>query len=125
MATTMKDKPVAADVMVNIVRPAVDVFENDAGITVLADLPGVTSAGLNVHVEKDVLNIEGTTRLEQPEQLDPLYAELQAPVFQRSFTLSSELDTDRVEAGLRDGVLTVRIPKRETAKPRRIEVHSG
>lgn len=122
--TTSGDQPVRGT-SGRIVRPAVDVFENEEGITVQADLPGVGNDGLNVHVENSVLTIEGTARLEQAENIEPLYAELNAPVFQRSFTLSSELDVEHIDARLSDGVLTVKIPKRAEARPRRIEVRAA
>lgn len=117
--------PVARAESERIVRPAVDVFEDESGITVQADLPGVGNDGLNVHVENSVMTIEGTARLDQAEGIAPLYAELQTPVFQRSFTLSSELDVDRIDARLSHGVLTVTIPKRAEARPRRIEVRAA
>lgn len=125
MTKPTDNKPMRADTAETVVRPAVDVFEDGNGITVQADLPGVNNDRLNLHVENAVLTIEGTALLDQAEKVDALYAELQAPVFQRSFTLSSELDVDRIAAQLSNGVLTVTIPKRETAKPRRIEVRAA
>jgi HSP20 family molecular chaperone IbpA len=125
MTKPIDNQVMRADATDNVVRPAVDVFEDGNGITVQADLPGVNSDRLNVHVENAVLTIEGTALLDHAEQIDALYAELQAPVFQRSFTLSSELDVDRIAAQLSNGVLTVTIPKRETAKPRRIDVRAA
>lgn len=125
MTKPTDNKPMRADAAETVVRPAVDVFEDGNGITVQADLPGVNNDRLNLHVENAVLTIEGTALLDHAEKVDALYAELQAPVFQRSFTLSSELDVDRIAAQLSNGVLTVTIPKRETAKPRRIEVRAA
>ena len=57
-----------------------------------------------------------------PEYMEPVYADIRFTRYQRSFTLSRELDTDKIDANLRDGVLTLRIPKREEHKPRKIEV---
>lgn len=118
-------RPATRGASERIVRPAVDVIEDETGITVLADLPGVGNDGLNVHVENSILTIEGTAHLDQAERIEPLYAELETPVFQRSFTLSSELDVDRIDAHLCHGVLTVTIPKRAEARPRRIEVRAA
>jgi HSP20 family molecular chaperone IbpA len=105
--------------------PCVDVFEDESGITLLADLPGVPRDGLNLKVERDSLLVEGTVQPVTPEGLEAVYAELRAPRFRRTFALSRELDTQRIDANLKDGVLRVRIPKQHHAQPRRIEVQAG
>jgi len=107
------------------VLPAVDVFEDAAGITLLADMPGVSKERLELRVEGDSLSIEGSVEPQTPEGLEPVYAEVRVPRFRRSFTLSRELDTQKIEANLKDGVLTLRIPKQAYAQPRRIEVRAG
>ena len=107
------------------VLPAVDVFEDDGGITVLADMPGVPKERLELKVEGDALLIEGSVQSATPEGLEAIYAEVRIPRYRRSFTLSRELDTGRIEANLKDGVLTLRIPKQAHAQPRRIEVKVG
>jgi HSP20 family protein len=104
------------------VLPAVDVFEDAAGITLLADMPGVAKEQLELNVEGDALLIEGHVQPRTPEGLEALYAELRVPRYRRSFTLSRELDTARIEANLKDGVLRLRIPKQAHAQPRRIAV---
>ena len=105
--------------------PRVDVYEDASGITLLADLPGVPRDKLELKVEGETLLIEGTVQPMTPEGLEPVYAEVRVPRFRRSFTLSRELDTQRVDANLKDGVLTLRIPKAEHAQPRRISVQAG
>jgi len=105
--------------------PAVDVFEDAGGITLLADLPGVQKDQLELKVEGDALLIEGTVRPLTPEGLEAVHAEVRVPRYRRSFTLSRELDTARIEANLKDGVLTLRIPKQAHAQPRRIAVSAG
>jgi len=107
------------------VPPAVDVFEDAAGITLLADMPGVPRDQLELKVEGDSLLIEGGVQPRTPEALEPLYAEVRVPRYRRSFSLSRELDTSRIDANLKDGVLTLRIPKQAHAQPRRIEVSAG
>ncbi len=107
------------------ISPAVDVFEDAGGITLLADLPGVPRELLDLKVEGDTLQIEGRVQARTPDGLEPVYAELRVPRYRRSFTLSRELDTSRVEANLKDGVLTLRIPKQSHAQPRRIPVQGG
>lgn len=105
--------------------PSVDVFEDTHGITLLADMPGVPKEQLELKVEGDALLIEGGVQPRTPEGLEPIYAELRAPRYRRSFTLSRELDTTRIEANLKDGVLTLRIPKQAHAQPRKIAVTAG
>ena len=105
--------------------PAVDIFENAAGITVQADMPGVSRDRLDVHIDSDTLAIEGVAEIPMPQGMDAIYADIRAKRYQRSFSLSRELDTARIEANLKDGVLTLHIPKREEHKPRRIEVQTG
>lgn len=102
--------------------PRVDVLEDETGITLLADLPGVPREQLELKVEGDTLLIEGTMAPFAPERLEAVYAEVRVPRYRRAFTLSRELDTGRIEANLKDGVLNLRIPKQAHAQPRRIEV---
>ena len=107
------------------VLPAVDVFEDAAGITLLADMPGVPKEQLELKVEGESLLIEGGVQPRTPDGLEAIYAELRVPRYRRSFSLSRELDNTRIEANLKDGVLTLRIPKQAHAQPRRIAVMAG
>jgi len=107
------------------VLPAVDVFEDAGGITLLADMPGVKRDALELKLEGDALLIVGDVQPSTPEGLEAVYAEVRVPRYRRSFTLSRELDTARIEANLKDGVLTLRIPKLAHAQPRRIAVSAG
>jgi len=102
--------------------PPVDVFEDENCITLLADLPGVSREGLAVRVDGDTLFIEGTVNNPGPAEMELVYGEAQFPAYRRQFALSRELDTTRIEAQLRDGVLRLTIPKAEEARPRRIQV---
>jgi HSP20 family molecular chaperone IbpA len=103
--------------------PAVDIVENETGITLLADMPGVSKERLNIRVDGENLTIEGAAEVQVPEQIELLHSEMRTPFFRRSFTLSRELDSAKIEASLRDGVLRMHIPKAEEARPRRIEVN--
>jgi HSP20 family molecular chaperone IbpA len=107
------------------VLPAVDVFEDGSGITLLADMPGVPREQLELKIEGDTLLIEGNVQQPTPDDLEAVYAEVRVPRYRRGFTLSRELDTARIDANLKDGVLTLRIPKQAHAQPRRIAVTSG
>jgi len=104
------------------IMPSVDVIEDASGITLYADLPGVSKDKLNVRVEADSLTIEGELALTLDQGMEARYVEIQVPHFKRSFTLGKELDPEKVAAEFRDGVLKLHVPKTERAKPRRIEV---
>jgi len=105
--------------------PPVDVIEDAGGITLYADLPGVSRDKLNLHVESDTLTIEAESELAVPEGLKSSHTEVGLGRFRRAFTLSKELDTEKVSAELAQGVLKLRIPKTEHAQPRRIDVQVG
>ena len=105
--------------------PRVDIIENVSGITLLADLPGVSKDKLNIRVESDNLIIEGDVELNLPQNAQASYAELRVPRFQRTFRLSKELESAKVSAQFNNGVLKLRIPKAEHAQPRKIEVQTA
>ncbi len=105
--------------------PPVDVVEDAAGITLYADLPGVSRDKLNLHVEAETLTIDAELGLSVPGELKTSHTEVGLGRFRRVFTLSKELDTEKVSAELAQGVLKLRIPKAEHAKPRRINVEVG
>lgn len=105
--------------------PAVEIIEDGVGITLLADMPGVPREKLDVRLDGETLVIEGDTAVEGPEGMRGLWAEVHVPRYRRSFTLSRELDTSRIEAGIKDGVLTLRIPKQPHVQPRRIAVSTA
>lgn len=120
-----QDQPRTDDQQHMALRPPVDVFEDGQSIVLTADLPGVTSEGLKLEVDQDTLLIEAEANLNIPENTRALYAEVRNVRYRRSFALSSELDTESIAAELKHGVLTLRLPKRAEARPRRIEVKTG
>ena len=105
--------------------PAVDIFETAAGVTLWADLPGVPREKLEVNVHDSSLRIEGEAVLPMPAGLRVQHAEVRQPRYARTFTLSPDLDASGIEANLQDGVLKLTIPRRDEARPRRIEVSVG
>src|SRR5437879_11593566 len=105
--------------------PPVAIYEDESGITLTADLPGVSKERLGVKVNGDNLLIEGDVSVPAPQDMELLYAEILASSYRRSFTLSRELDASKIEANLKDGVLKLRIPKAEEARPRKIEIKVG
>lgn len=102
--------------------PPVDVIEDAGGITLYCDLPGVPKDRLSLQVESDALTIEGEVALEMPQGMEATHVEVSLPRYRRVFTLSKELDTQKVNAEFNHGLLKLRIPKAEHAKPRRIDI---
>ena len=105
-----------------VLLPPVDVVEDTTGLTLYADMPGVSRERLNLRVEGDTLTIEGELSLPVPQDMQASHAEVQQSRYRRAFELSKELDAQKIAAELTQGVLRVRIPKAEHAQPRRIEV---
>jgi HSP20 family protein len=105
--------------------PAMDIYEDARGITLKADLPGVSPDRLSIQVDGNTLVIEGQVSITMPDGMEALYADVRATRYQRSFNLSSELDTEKISAEMKDGVLTLNLPKREELQPRKIEVKIG
>lgn len=100
--------------------PAVDIFEIEEGLAVIVDLPGVDKDHVDVNVDNNILTIKGV--VEKVEQGDPLYREYKLLDFFRQFELSDRIDREKIRAEMRNGVLTLHLPKAEHAKPKRISV---
>jgi HSP20 family molecular chaperone IbpA len=107
------------------IRPDVDIFEDESGVTLMADLPGVGKEGLDIQVDNETLTIDAKAEIDMPEAMQAVFADIRATRYQRSFSLSSELDGGKAEARLKDGVLSLWIPKREQYKPRKIEIRNS
>lgn len=122
MPETRRTPPVTRDEQRYQVPP-VDIFESKNELTVMADLPGVEKDGLNVHVEEDVLTIEG--RVRHDSRKGSVLNEYDLVDYWRQFRLSEEIDAERISAELKHGVLTLRLPKAEPAKPRQIEIKAS
>jgi HSP20 family protein len=106
-----------------VLIPAVDIFEDAHQITVQAEMPGVSRDTLNIQADRNELLIEGDMQIDMPAGMAALYADLQTTRYRRTFVLSGELETERIEATLKDGLLTVRIPKRVEFRTRKIKVN--
>ena len=102
--------------------PATDVYETDEALTLVAEMPGVASAGLNVTVEENVLVIRGRPGTPETDAGEVLLKEFEVGPFYRAFQLPADYDTEKIEASVKQGVLTLRLPKSDRLKPRRIEV---
>ncbi|MEM5367188.1 Hsp20/alpha crystallin family protein [Paraburkholderia azotifigens] len=105
--------------------PAVDIFEDAHAVTLLADLPGVSKDKLEIKVNDGSLTIEAESVVPVRPDIALTYADVRAPFFARRFTVSEDFDTSKIDAILKDGVLKLTIPRRDEAKPRRIEVSVG
>jgi HSP20 family molecular chaperone IbpA len=104
----------------NFTTPMVDIYEQESGLTLVADMPGVTSKNLKVDIDKGILTLEADVDIELKAGL--LHSEFAPSGYYRQFHLPEHLDANKVDAQLKDGVLTLELPKAEAAKPKRIEV---
>ncbi|UOD33398.1 Hsp20/alpha crystallin family protein [Massilia violaceinigra] len=106
-----------------VLIPPVDVIEDASGITLLADMPGVSKDKLDLRLETNSLTIHGAVSLDVPEGMESRYAEVKHQQYQRTFALSKELDGEQASAELAHGVLKIRIPKTAHAQPRRVQIN--
>jgi HSP20 family protein len=102
--------------------PNADIHESQDALTVILEMPGVAKDNINVRVEDGLLNVEGRLDLSKYQGLRPLYTEYNIGHYARSFQLSSKIDQSKIGAALKDGVLSLTLPKVEDAKPRKIDV---
>jgi len=108
-----------------IFTPAVDIFETDKEITLLAEIPGVKAGDLNIDLRDDTLTLTGAVApFEGPEEVDILI-EYEVGTYYRQFSLSEVIDQAKIDAQLNDGVLRLSLPKVEKATPRKITVKAG
>lgn len=105
--------------------PYVDIYEDGDGLTLVADMPGVPPEGVDVRVEKETLLLRGHAPELKLESGRAVFAEYQTGDYERSFTISRAVDTTRIEAKIADGVLTLRLPKAQSAKEHKVQVKPG
>jgi HSP20 family protein len=108
-----------------LLTPPVDIFEDPNAITVLADMPGVQSGQLKIDLHNGVLTITGHAAASEGPTEVAVVQEYPSGTFQRSFTLSEAIDQEQIQATLKHGVLRLRLPKVERAKPRQIAIQTG
>jgi len=103
--------------------PVTDIFETDQALNVVLEMPGVGKDAVDVSVEDDVLTIDGRIDYSKYEGLQPVYTEYNVGHYARSFQLSSKIEQGNIHAELKDGVMTLVLPKVEKAKPRKIKIN--
>jgi HSP20 family molecular chaperone IbpA len=105
--------------------PPADIYETKDSIVVLAEMPGVSSEGVDISLERRVLTIRGRSATNEHGGYQRVYGEYTDGDYERVFTLSENIDRDRIEATLKDGVLQLVLPKAEAAKARKIELKAS
>jgi HSP20 family protein len=105
--------------------PAVDILESPEELTLVADMPGVTTDGVDVRIDGDHLTVKGRVAADDYAGLKPLHVEYAVGGYERSFTLGETIDRDGIKAVLRHGVLTLHLPKAAHARQRRITVNAA
>jgi HSP20 family protein len=105
--------------------PAVDIFETDREITLLADMPGVKAKDLTIDVRDDVLSLASEVDPPEGPNETNVLREYETGTYVRQFNLSEVIDQSKIEADLKDGVLRLTLPKVEPAAPRKIKVKAA
>lgn len=108
-----------------LVTPDVDIVERAHELVVLADLPGVDEKSLDVTLENSVLTFSGRTAVQEPAGCEAVRREFAAREYSRSFTVSEDIDRERIAAAIRNGVLRITLPKAPAAQPRKIAVQAN
>ena len=117
------DKKEESTIPARVFVPTADIYETQDALNVILEMPGVEKGNVDVHVEDDVLNVEGRLDLTKYQGLQPLYTEYNIGHYSRSFRLSNKINQDKIGAELKEGVLSLTLPKVEEAKPRTIQVN--
>ena len=102
--------------------PPADIYEAENDLTVVLEMPGVEKKNVDINVENGVLSVEGRIDLAKYQGLQPLYTEYNIGHYSRSFRLSSKIDQNKIAAEMKDGVLSLKLPKADEAKPRTIQI---
>ena len=103
--------------------PVTDIFETPEALTVVLEMPGVDRDSIEARVENDVVTIEGRIDFTKYEGMQPVYTEYNVGHYARSFEISNRIDQGKISAQMKDGVVTIVLPKAEQVKPRRIQVN--
>jgi HSP20 family molecular chaperone IbpA len=102
--------------------PLVDIFETGDGVTFQFEMPGVSRDEIDINVDGDSLRVKSRAQIKEDRHGKPVFREFAPANFEREFLLSRDLDRGKMDASWRDGVLTLKVPKAEAAKPRKISI---
>ena len=105
-----------------VFTPKVDIWETEEDIQLVAEMPGVDEKNVDINLQDQTLTILGRVTPDEMKGYDKVYSEYHVGNYERSFTLAQDIDRDKIKATMKQGVLTLVLPKSESAKPRRIEV---
>ena len=121
----MKQQNEKKERQLRTVRPRVDVYEDETQVTITADMPGITHETAGIDFNRGLLTISGTYDQPPTESYDLLWAEFEPVQYQREFQLSDHMDIEKARAVVKQGVLSITLPKHEAAKVRKIEITTG
>jgi HSP20 family protein len=116
------EKKTEATTPARVFLPVTDIFETPEALTVVLEMPGVDRNSVEASVENDVVTIEGRIDFTKYEGMQPVYTEYNVGHYSRSFEISGGIDQSKISAEMKDGVVTIVLPKAEQAKPRKIQV---
>ena len=116
---------VKKDENVRVFRPSIDVAEKEDGFVVWADVPGVKKGGVDVNLDGDVVTVRARVEVPEHDVLPLIYREYHTGDYELSFRLTTGINRDKIKAEMKDGVLTITLPKAEAAKPRSIKVKAA
>ena len=102
--------------------PNVDIRETDEALWLWADMPGAAEDSIDVRLDNGELSIRGKVSVDAYKELTAVYTEYNIGHYRRSFSLSNTIDQSKITAEMKDGVLTLTLPKAEEAKPRKISI---
>jgi HSP20 family protein len=102
--------------------PRVDIYENKDAIILIADMPGVDEKSVDVELEKNILTINGHVNVDEAKDKSMVYSEYEIGDYERMFTLSEEIDREKIHATVKNGVLCLELPKAEKVKPKKIAI---
>jgi HSP20 family molecular chaperone IbpA len=116
------DKKEETTIPARVFLPNADIYETPNELRVVLEMPGIEKNNVAINLEDDVLHVEGRLDLSKYSGLQPLYTEYNVGHYARSFQLSSKIDQSKIAAEMKNGVLSLTLPKMEQAKPRTIQV---
>ena len=121
------ENPTAAERIRNVKTfvPRVDIYETKEALFLIADMPGVDEKSVDVELEKNILTITGRVNIDEEKDKSIVYSEYEVGDYERTFTLSEEIDREKINATVKNGVLRLELPKAEKAKPKKIAIKAA